>query len=133
MNSKSQKSYFCAIQLLMAKKEIVNIEPGEFECNVQYLVDWLKGKWKVSIIVCLRKQEVVRFGEFQRLLPGISKNILAKQLDELESTGLICKTIFPEVPPRVEYRLTPMGNQLGPMLDSICAWVIKYKNLDLKD
>ncbi len=67
--------------------------------------------------------------ELQRLLPGISKGILTSQLGELEEDQMVHREVYKEVPPKVEYSLTPLGKIFIPILDSMGAWGKKYKEL----
>lgn len=84
-------------------------------CPVDTFINALKGKRKGTIILHLFQGEK-RYGELVKLMPDISERMLSKQLKELESDGLINRTVFPEVPPRVEYSLTELGQQIHPFL-----------------
>lgn len=79
------------------------------------------GKWKPLILWVLR-EHILRFGEVKKLIPGITQKMLTQQLRELEADGIISRQIFPEVPPRVEYRITVYGKTLEPVLKSMCRW-----------
>lgn len=87
------------------------------------------GKWKVEILWFLAVHQVLRFGELRRKLPGISQHSLTHQLRELESCGLVRRVIYPEVPPRVEYSLTPEGLDLGEVYTSIYRWGLRNEKL----
>lgn len=84
------------------------------------------GKWKVEILWFLAIHQVLRFGELKRKLPGISQHSLSHQLRELEQGGLVKRVVFPEVPPRVEYSLTPVGLDLGEVYSSIYRWRLRH-------
>ena len=71
---------------------------------------------------------VSRFGELQRSLKGISEKVLAQHLRELEKDGIIQRTVYAEVPPKVEYSLTPSGKTLKPILDAMHEWGLKHSN-----
>jgi DNA-binding HxlR family transcriptional regulator len=81
----------------------------------------LGGRWKTVVLWYLIKDKK-RFSELNRLIPGITEKMLSLQLKQLEKDGLISKQIFPEVPPRVEYALTPEGQTLIPILKALSNW-----------
>jgi len=82
----------------------------------------LEGRWKLLILFHLFGKQVQRFSELERLIPGISQKMLAQQLRKLEADGIVTRTVYREVPPRVDYRLTDWGQALCPALDAILAW-----------
>ncbi len=82
----------------------------------------LEGKWKLSILFYLFDGEVLRFSDFERAIPAITQKMLTQQLRQLEADGLVARKTYPEVPPRVEYRLTEWGQALCPTLDSLLTW-----------
>ena len=82
----------------------------------------LGGKWKLLILWYVAFYRVQRFGELTRRLPGITQSTLTKQLRELEADGLLHREVFPQVPPRVEYTLTPLGESFVPILERMVAW-----------
>lgn len=88
----------------------------------------IAGKWKIIILWHLSRQ-TRRFNELQRLLPGISKGILTRQLRELEGDQMVHREVYKEVPPKVEYSLTPLAKSFIPILASMCEWGKKYKEL----
>jgi len=95
----------------------------------------LTGKWKAEILWCLREGEL-RFGELMRSIPGITQHMLTTQLREMERHGLVTRTEFPEVPPRVEYELTQAARDLRFVFDAIRHWSEKHGdslNLDADD
>ncbi|MGJ7922107.1 winged helix-turn-helix transcriptional regulator [Neobacillus sp. LXY-4] len=96
-------------------------------CPVTYTQNLTSGRWKISILWHLSKQ-TRRFNELQRLLPGISKGILTRQLRELEADQMIHREVYKEVPPKVEYSLTPEGKSFIPVLDSMGEWGKKHMN-----
>jgi len=85
----------------------------------------LSGKWKLEIMWLLN-QRVYRFGELRKAIPGITQHMLTAQLRELEADGLISRTVFAEVPPRVEYEITPKARGLGPTMEALTAWWNQY-------
>ncbi|SDW97440.1 helix-turn-helix domain-containing protein [Paenibacillus sp. CF384] len=93
-------------------------------CPVTETQNVIAGKWKIIILWHLR--ETRRFGELQRLVPGISKGILTSQLRELEKDHMIHRKVYQEVPPKVEYSLTEAGKSFIPILESMGEWGKKY-------
>lgn len=85
----------------------------------------LSGKWKLEIMWLLN-QRVYRFGELRKAIPGITQHMLTTQLRELEADGLVLRTVFAEVPPRVEYEMTEKARALGPTIEALLAWWTKY-------
>lgn len=82
----------------------------------------LEGRWKMLILFHLFGGAVLRFSELERAIPAVSQKMLIQQLRQLEADGVVERIIYPEVPPRVEYRLTPWGQALCPALDAILQW-----------
>lgn len=92
-----------------------------YHCSVEAALDVIGGKWKPLILWALG-DNVLRFGELQKELSGINTKMLTKQLRELEQDGVIKRTVYPEVPPHVEYRITDFGKTLIPILEALCNW-----------
>ena len=98
------------------------------ECPVATTVALIGSKWKLLIIRNLL-QRPWRFNELKIDLEGISQKVLTDSLRSMESDGLITRTVFPEVPPRVEYALSELGQSLKPILDSMVDWGNAYKQM----
>lgn len=98
------------------------------ECPVATTVALIGSKWKLLIIRNLL-QRPWRFNELKKDLDGISQKVLTDSLRSMEADGLITRTVYPEVPPRVEYALSDLGQTLKPILDSIVEWGNAYKQL----
>jgi DNA-binding HxlR family transcriptional regulator len=98
------------------------------ECPVATTVSLIGNKWKLLIIRNLLVRPW-RFNELQKSLEGISQKVLTDNLRALEKDGLILRTVYPEVPPRVEYSLTELGESMRPILESMQAWGNNYKQL----
>lgn len=96
-------------------------------CPVETTLTMIGNKWKVIILRDLFLNGVMRFGELKNSVGSISQKVLTSNLREMEADGLITRTVYPEVPPRVEYELTPLGNTLKPVLDSLWSWGESYK------
>ena len=90
-------------------------------CGINYALNLLGGRWKLLILHKL-EQHTLRFSELKKRLPHITDRVLTLQLRELEQDGLISRTVFAEVPPRVEYALTANGHSLAPTWKSLEAW-----------
>lgn len=93
-----------------------------YNIGVEATIEVIGGKWKPVILCHLNHHDAIRTNEFRRLIPGISQKMLTSQLRELENVGLIKRKIYNEVPPRVEYSLTPYGKELEPVLSVLCTW-----------
>ena len=96
-----------------------------YECPVEATIAAVGGKWKILILWRLGDR-TRRYGELKRLLPEITEKMLISQLRELEQDGIISRTSFGEVPPRVDYALTPHGQALRPVLEAMCDWGQKH-------
>ena len=99
-------------------------EPESTSLHVYISV--IGGKWKPEILWFLRKGPL-RFGELQPSVTGITQVTLTKNLRELERDGIVTRTVFPEIPPRVEYQLTELGETAFPLLDAISSWGRMYQ------
>jgi DNA-binding HxlR family transcriptional regulator len=99
---------------------------GEAGCAVEVTLGLIDGKWKGVILFHLQ-EGLLRFGELRRKMPGITQRMLTKQLRALEEDGLITRTVYPEVPPRVEYALSQTGQRLRPVIDALRAWGIEHR------
>ena len=96
------------------------------DCPVAVTVSLIGNKWKLLIIRNLLMRPW-RFNELHRDLDGISQKVLTDNLRQLESDGIITRTIYPDVPPRVEYALSDLGNSMRPILDAMQEWGNAYK------
>jgi DNA-binding HxlR family transcriptional regulator len=97
------------------------------ECPVATTVTLIGSKWKLLIIRNLL-QRPWRFNELKNNLEGISQKVLTDSLRSMEEDGLITRTVYPEVPPRVEYALSDLGQSLKPVFDSMIEWGSHYKD-----
>ena len=104
------------------------IEQANFEdTGFSYTLSLISGKYKMVILYCLMEFEPVRFNALRRYLKKVSDKTLSQNLRELEQDGLIHKTIYPQIPPKVEYRLSERGQSLMPILDALCEWGEKHR------
>ena len=95
-------------------------------CPVETTLTMISDKWKVLILRDLLTG-TKRFGELKKSLTGVSQKVLTSQLREMEENGLVECKAYPEVPPRVEYSLTPLGRSLKPIMDAMRVWGEQYK------
>ena len=93
--------------------------------ELQGAIRAIVGKWKIEIAFTLRDGPL-RFGQLRRALPGVTQHMLTTQLRELERHGLVRRTAYAEIPPRVEYELTDAAYALGPVFEALLAWSRQY-------
>ena len=95
-------------------------------CPVETTLTLISSKWKILILRDLMPG-TKRFGELKKSIGGVSQKVLTAQLREMETDGLVRRTVYPEVPPRVEYTLTALGRSLKPILDAMWDWGEAYQ------
>lgn len=95
------------------------------ECPVSFCMSKIGGKWKPILIYLIRKG-ANRFGILQRGIDGITKQMLSKQLREMEEDGILERKIYAEIPPRVEYFFTEFGESLFPVVDAMSEWGLRH-------
>ncbi|GAA4806362.1 helix-turn-helix domain-containing protein [Streptomyces ziwulingensis] len=103
-----------------------SVEEAPDHCAIEFAMEMLGGRWKLAIL----KQLVSgthRFGELRRALPGITQRMLTRQLRELEADGLVTRTVYREVPPRVDYTLTEVGHSLDSITELLDTWGRWYR------
>ena len=105
--------------------------PVDLDCPLRLTMSLIDSKWKSCILDELRHQSM-RPSELHKALPEAAPRVLDLQLKELVDDGLVAKTIYPELPPRSEYSITPLGLTLIPIIDSMLEWGIRNKDLFLK-
>jgi DNA-binding HxlR family transcriptional regulator len=98
------------------------------ECSEVYAANTIGGQWGLVICSWLMNGKL-RFGELKKLLPSITERMLALQLRKLEIKKIVKRTVYAEVPPRVEYELTPIGYELKPIIKELEKWGEKHKTL----
>lgn len=99
------------------------IENANFEdTGFSYTLSLISGKYKMVILYCLMEYQPVRFNELKRYLKNISDKTLSSNLKELEQDRLIIRKEYPQIPPKVEYRLSARGKSLMKVLDKLCVW-----------
>ena len=99
------------------------IDNANFEdTGFSYTLSLISGKYKMIILYCLMEYTPVRFNEMRRYIKTISDKTLSANLKELEADGLVVRREYPQIPPKVEYNLTPRGESLMLVLDQLCIW-----------
>lgn len=98
-----------------------------FNCDKELTLNVIGGKWKLIILWHLGKEGTKRFGELKSLLPDISQKVLSHQLRDLEENQIVSRTVYPVIPPKVEYKLTEHGQALKPVLESMYQWGTYYR------
>lgn len=104
---------------------LVDVTPDMAASGVEAAFRMLEGRWKMVIIFHLFDKQVLRFSELERAIPGVSQKMLIQQLRDLEADGIVQRTVWPQVPPRVDYALTPWGQAMCPALDNLLEWATK--------
>jgi len=108
--------------MLIDGKEVgIKLNGKIYHCALDVTMEYIGGKWKTVVLWYLRK-DTRRFKDLKRLIPGITEKMLSLQLRQLEKDGIINRTVFAEVPPRVEYCLTQEGKTLLPILEELGKW-----------
>ena len=101
-------------------------------CPVATTVSLIGSKWKLLIMRNLLMRPW-RFNELRKNLDGISQKVLTDSLRSMEADGLVVRTVYPEVPPRVEYALSPLGESMQPIIKAMETWGMAYKNGELPE
>jgi DNA-binding HxlR family transcriptional regulator len=96
--------------------------PASAAIGIEHAIRMLEGRWKLLILFHLFGGKTLRFSDLERAIPGVTQKMLAQQLRHLERDGILTRTVYAEVPPRVEYRLTEWGQSLCPALDRLLTW-----------
>jgi DNA-binding HxlR family transcriptional regulator len=99
----------------------IEMDGKTYHCALDITMHFISGKWKTVILWYLRK-DPRRFSELKRQIPQITEKMLSLQLKELEADGIVSRSVFAEVPPRVEYALTDFGKTMIPMIEAIASW-----------
>ncbi|HEX9063245.1 MAG TPA: helix-turn-helix domain-containing protein [Clostridia bacterium] len=100
----------------------------QYNCPMEMTMDLIGGKWKVLILWHLSFDGTLRFNELKRFFPEVTQKMLTQQLRDLETSGLINRKVYPQVPPKVEYSLTDFGKTLTPVLLEMNKWGTHYAN-----
>lgn len=100
--------------------------PSTYHCPVEATLELMGGKYKALILFHLI-DSTLRFNELQKLIPQATPKMLTQQLRELEKDSLISRTVYPVVPPKVEYQLTDFGKSIIPIINAMCDWGTDYE------
>lgn len=119
-----------AVQALAMKNKVVNNlkKKAAYKelCPVRDVLDYVGDKWSMLIVLQLGKQSPLRFGELKSVIEGISQKMLTITLRQLEHDGFVKRVYFQEVPPRVEYSITPLGKSLMDVLNLMVKWANEH-------
>jgi DNA-binding HxlR family transcriptional regulator len=110
-----------ATETIMAKR----YTPTSAAADVEAALRLLEGRWKLVILFHLFGGKVLRYSDLEKAIPAITQKMLGQQLRRMEADGIVVRTVYPQVPPKVEYRLTEWGQSLCPALDAILKWADK--------
>jgi DNA-binding HxlR family transcriptional regulator len=110
--------------------KLADVTPEVAARGVERAFRILDGRWKPLILFCLFDKGTMRFSELEKAIPAASQKMLAQHLRELERDGVLTRSIYPQVPPKVEYALTDWGRAMCPALDGLLEWVSRGKPLE---
>lgn len=99
----------------------------KYHCTVELTLQIIGGKWKPIIIYHLGRDGTLRFSELKRTMPNITQKMLTQQLRELEADSIVHREVYAQVPPRVEYSLTSLGESVLPVVHQLCEWGNLYE------
>lgn len=122
----SQRNTDVSSQVSGADPEVCATTPDDDACTVRQVLDRVGGKWSIGILVSATHGPV-RFTELERTIEGISRRMLTLTLRNLERDGLLRRTVYPTVPPKVEYEATPMARELYDALTTLTTWAERHR------
>lgn len=96
------------------------------DCEVRQILDRVADKWSL-LVIALLDQRTLRFSELRRKIDGVSQRMLTRTLRQLERDGLVARTVYPTVPPRVDYELTPLGGSLHATIKALVTWTEEHQ------
>ncbi|MCC3374933.1 helix-turn-helix domain-containing protein [Cohnella sp. REN36] len=99
------------------------------DCPIETVIRVLGGKWKPTILWHLL-DATRRFSELEKLIPDITQKMLAQHLRELEADGVVTRTVYPTVPPKVEYSLSEYGMTIVPVMEAMCSWGNRHQTME---
>ena len=106
-------------------KKVLYYHKKEYVCSLELAMDIIGGKWKPMMIFHLR-EGAMRSSDLQRTLHGISGKMFTQTIRELEHHRIVERIVYPVVPPKVEYRLTPLGESVVPVVEDMAAWGLRF-------
>jgi DNA-binding HxlR family transcriptional regulator len=110
-------------ETLMSEKKLKKFGTIE-NCPVRNVIDRIGDKWSVLVLLALEEADVLRFNEIHTCIETISQKMLAVTLKTLEADDLVKRTVYPQIPPKVEYQLTPRGKSLMPHIHALVGWAM---------
>jgi DNA-binding HxlR family transcriptional regulator len=122
----SQRNTDVSVPVEGAEPEVCASTPDDDACTVRQVLDRVGGKWSIGILVAATRGPV-RFTELERNIEGISRRMLTLTLRQLERDGLLRRTVYPTVPPKVEYEATPMARELYEALTTLTTWAERHR------
>lgn len=102
-------------------------------CPIRDIISRISSKWAMLVLVTLHSNGTMRFNDIQKSIGEVSQRMLTVTLRSLEADGLIHRKVYPEVPPRVEYKLSERGKSLMPLLQSLIDWALEHANAIMED
>jgi DNA-binding HxlR family transcriptional regulator len=102
--------------------KVADVTPEMAATGMESVLRTLEGRWKMLILFHLFEGGTLRFSEMERAIPAVSQKMLIQQLRELERDGIVERTVYPQVPPKVEYKLSAWGKAICPALDALLEW-----------
>ena len=108
------------------RKIVKEVDPRYLNCPIRHVIDKFGDKWSLLVLYHLHKNGMLRFNELHRDMADCSQKMLSQTLKRLEQIGLIARTIYPEVPPRVEYSMTDRGESLMPHISALIGWAVEH-------
>lgn len=106
-------------------KEILEKYSDINHCPVRNILSYYSSKWGMLLLILLEDAHTLRFSEIASAIPDISPKMLSSTLKTLETDGLLTRTIYASVPPKVEYSITPLGTELAQILKGLASWALK--------
>lgn len=104
-----------------------------FNCEKELALNIIGGKWKLMIVWELLREEPLRLNQIEKAIPNAHQRVLINQLKGLEKDGLVTRTIYPVMPPKVDYKLTELGKSLKPLVEELYKWGIYLYNYEAKE
>ena len=131
------KSKYALFRSILTRKEVMvmavtqrvyELNGKKFQCPIELSVSIFAGKWKTTII-CQLLENKKRYGELHKNIDGITHKMLAEQLRELEEAGIVRRQVYPVIPPKVEYELTDLGEDLRPVVQYLQEWGMNFGSI----
>jgi len=113
-------------EVSMPEDRLNKVSCNNYRCEVEVFLEIVSGKWVSLILWELGHRGVLRFNELQKAIPGVTQKMLTQQLRFLEKNGIVIRTVYPEVPPVVEYTMTEMGKKIIPVFEMMDLWGKEY-------